>query len=124
MCIIGPKSEARIHGPRVSSGLYIQEVIYIGWVQLSSLVRPKRHRTACVIGPKGEARTFEPCAPSGPNIQEVILPLVMVILGFLTIPSLGSKGTELHAPCIGVSHTIGGVNWDSTYYFGVICPIK
>ena len=55
-------------------------------------------RPACTIGPKGEARTFELCAPSGPYIQEVILPLVMVILGFLTIPLLGPKDTEPHVP--------------------------
>ena len=67
-------------------GPYIHKVKYMGWVQLSSLVRPKRHGIACAIGPKGEARILGPRAPSGPYIQEVILPLVMVILGFPTIP--------------------------------------
>merc|ERR1712089_93390 len=138
-------------GPRASSGPYIQEVIYMGWVQLSSLVRPKKHGTACAIGPKGEARTFEPRVPSGyltasngyivfpyhplvrpkrhgttcaigpkgearthrpraPSVPKVklghsnrvrhrvILPLVMAILGFLTIPWLGPKDTEPRAP--------------------------
>ena len=54
----------------------------------------------CDFGPKGEARTFDPRAPSGPYIEEVILPLVMAILGFLTIPWLGPKHTELHAPLV------------------------
>ena len=48
----------------------------------------------CDIGPKGKGRTFKPGAPSGPYIQEVILPLVMAILGFLTIPWLGPKDME------------------------------
>ena len=70
VCIIGPKDEARIHGPRVSSGLYIQEVIYMAWVQLSSLVRPpKRHVTTCVIGPKGEARIHGLRASSVPKTK-------------------------------------------------------
>ena len=43
----------------------------MGCVQLSSLVRAKRHGTACAICPKGEARTLEPCAPSGPYIHKV-----------------------------------------------------
>ena len=54
----------------------------------------------CDFGPKGEAKTFEPRAPSGPYIQEVILPLVMVILGFLTIPWFGPKDMEPHAPLV------------------------
>ena len=54
----------------------------------------------CDFSPKGEARTFEQHSPSGPYIQEVILPLVMVILGFLTIPWLGPKNTELRAPSV------------------------
>ena len=54
----------------------------------------------CVIGPKGEARTFEPHMPLGPYIQKVILPLVMAILGFLTIPWLGPKDTEPRAPLV------------------------
>ena len=61
----------------------------MGWIQLSSLVRSKRHGTACAIGPKGEARTFE---PHGHRV--LILPLVMVTLSFLTIPWLGPKDTE------------------------------
>ena len=44
----------------------------MGWVQLSSLVRPKRHGTACAIGPKGEARILGLRVPWGPYIQEVI----------------------------------------------------
>ena len=70
----------------------------MGCVQLSSLVRYKRHGIACAIGPIGEARTFEPHVPSGPYIQEVILHLVMVMLGFLTIAWLGQKDRELLAP--------------------------
>ena len=35
----------------------------MGCVQLSSLVRPKRHGNAYAIGPKGEARTLELRAP-------------------------------------------------------------
>ena len=49
---------------------------------------------------KGEGRTLGLLAPLGLYIQEVILPLVMVILGFLTIPWLDSKDTELHAPLV------------------------
>merc|ERR1712030_204178 len=64
-----PKGEARTLGPRAPSGPYIQEVIYMGWVQLSSLVRPKKHGTACVIGPKGEARTLGPRAPWVPKAK-------------------------------------------------------
>ncbi len=71
-CAIGPKGKARTHGPHVPWGPYIQEVIYICWVQLSSLVRSKRHGTACAIGSKGEARTLGPRAPLGPYIQEYI----------------------------------------------------
>ena len=44
----------------------------MGWVQLSSLVRSKRHGTACAIGHKGKARIFGLRAPWGPYIQEVI----------------------------------------------------
>ena len=61
----------------------------------------------CDFGPKGEARTFEPRAPSGPYIQEVILPLVMAILGFLTIPWLGPKHMEplaLSVPKVKLGH--------------------
>ena len=54
----------------------------------------------CIIGPIGEARIFKPRAPSGSYIQEVILPLVMVILGFLTIPWLGPKDMERHAASV------------------------
>ena len=78
---------------------------YIGF-PYHPLVRPKRHGTACVICPKGEARTHGPRAPSVPKAKlghsnrvrhRVILPLVMAILGFLTIPWLGPKDTE---PCV------------------------
>ena len=54
----------------------------------------------CAISPKGEARTFELRGPSVPYIEEVILPLVMVILGFLTIPWLGPKDTKPRAPSV------------------------
>ena len=43
---------------------YILEVIYMGLVQLSSVVRPKRHGTACAISTKGEARSLGPRASS------------------------------------------------------------
>ena len=72
----------------------------MGWVQLFSLVSSKKKRTTCVTGPKGEARIFKPHAPSGPYIQEVILPLVMVILDFLTIPWLGPKDAELRGALV------------------------
>ena len=89
----------------MSSGLYIEEVIYMGWVQLSSLVRPKRQGTACVIGPKGEARTLRPCAPSGLYIQEVIY-MGWVQLSSLVRPKrleiacfIGPKGKDrIHGP--------------------------
>ena len=57
-CAIGPKGEARTLGSRATSGPYIQEVIYMDWVQLSSFFRAKRHGTARAIGPKGKARTL------------------------------------------------------------------
>ena len=66
---IGPKGEARILGLRAPWGPYIQEVIYMGWVQLSSLVRSKRHGTACAICPKGEARTLGLRAPLVPKAK-------------------------------------------------------
>ena len=69
VCAISPKGEAWTLGLRVPSGPYIQEVVYMGWVQLSSLVRAKRHGTACAIGPKGEARTLGPRAPSVPKAK-------------------------------------------------------
>merc|ERR1712175_1888 len=62
---LGPK-DTELRAPW---GPYIQEVIYMGWVQLSFLVRPKRHGTACAIGPKGEARTLGPRAPSVPKAK-------------------------------------------------------
>ena len=81
------------------------------------MVRSKRHRTACAIGPKGEARTHGPRVPSVPKAKLgysnrvrhwVILPLVMAILGFLTIPWLGPKDTEPRAtsvPKVKLGHT-------------------
>ena len=42
-CTIGPKGEARTLGLRAPWGPYIQEIIYMGWVQLSFLVRPKNN---------------------------------------------------------------------------------
>ena len=38
-------------------------------VQLSSLVRSKRHGTVYVLGPKGKAWTFRLRAPSFPNTK-------------------------------------------------------
>ena len=43
---------------------YFQEIIYMGWVKLSSFVMAKRHETAFAIGPKGEARTLGGRVPS------------------------------------------------------------
>merc|ERR1711867_198217 len=75
------------------SGIYIH-----GLVQLSSLVRSKRHGTACAIGPKGKARTLGLRAPWGPYIQEVIY-MGWVQLSFLvrpkrhgTVCAIGPKG--------------------------------
>merc|ERR1712089_943 len=67
----------------------------MGWVQLSSLVRPKRHGTACTIGPKGEARTMGPRAPSGPYIQEVIY------MGWVQLSSLVRAKRDGTACAIG-----------------------
>ena len=39
----------------------------MGRVQLSVLVRAKRHGTACDIGPKGEARTHGTVCAIGPK---------------------------------------------------------
>ena len=94
-CAISPKGKARTFKPRVPSGPYITPSN--GYIEFPyyPLVRPKRHGTACAIGPKGEARTHGPRAPSVPKVKLrylnrvqhwVILPLVMAILGFLTIP--------------------------------------
>ena len=61
------------------------------------------------IGPKDEARTHGPRALSVPKAKlgysnrvchRVILPLVMAILGFLTIPWLGPKDTEPRVPSV------------------------
>ena len=48
---------------------YVQKVVYMGWVQLSFLVRVKRHGTACAIGPKGKVRTLGSRAPSVPKAK-------------------------------------------------------
>ena len=71
----------------------------MGLVQLASLVTPK-NSTGCTICYKSEAGTFKLHVPLGPYIQEVILPLVMVILGFLTIPWLGPKDMEPRVPSV------------------------
>merc|ERR1711873_144074 len=68
-CAIGTKGEARTLGLRAPSGPYIHELKYMGWVQLSSLVRPKIHGTACAIGPTGEARTLRPRVPSVQKVK-------------------------------------------------------
>ena len=62
VCDFGPKGEARTFEPRATFNPYIHEVLYMGWVQLSSLVRPKRHKIACFIGPKGKDRIHGPRA--------------------------------------------------------------
>ena len=67
----------------------------MGWVQLSSLVRPKRHGTVCAIGPKCEARTLGLRAPWCPYIQKVIY-----MVGFKYKPWLDPKDTELRAPSV------------------------
>ena len=59
--------------------------------------------------PKVKLGHTEPRVPSVPKAKlghsnrvhhRVILPLVMAILGFLTIPWLGPKDTELHVPSV------------------------
>ena len=82
----------------------------MGWVQLSSLVRPKRHGTACAIGPKGEARTLGLRAPSVPKVklghservrhQVLIFWQLYAWVGFNYPPWLGPKDTELRAPLV------------------------
>ena len=94
----------------MSSGLYIEEVIYMGWVQLSSLVWPKRHGIVCAIGPKGEARTLGPRARSFPKAKlghsdrvrhrVLIFRKLFTWVGFNYPPWLGSKDTEPHAPSV------------------------
>merc|ERR1711867_222370 len=71
---------------------------------LSSLVRPKRHRTACAIGPKGEARTHGSHVPSGPYIQEVIY------MGWVQLSSLvmsKRQGTACTIGPKGEARTLG-----------------
>ena len=108
MCTIGPKGEARKFEPVAPSGYLTPSNGYIGFPYYP-LVRPKRHGTACDIGPKGEARTHGLRAPSVPKAKlgylnrvrhQVILPLVVAILGFLTIPWLGQKDTEPRAQLV------------------------
>ena len=41
----------------------------MGWVQLSSLVKPKRRRTDCSIGPKGDARALRSHTPWVPKVK-------------------------------------------------------
>merc|ERR1711895_128836 len=65
------------------------------WVQLSSLVRSKRHGTACAIGPKGEARTLGLRAPWCPYIQEVIY------MGWVQLSSLVRHKRHVTACAIG-----------------------
>ena len=72
MCNIGPKGKPRTFELRAILDPYIHEVIYMGWVQLSSLVKLKRHRTACAIGPKGKVKIFELHVTLDPYILEVI----------------------------------------------------
>ena len=43
------------------SGPYILEVVYMGFVQLSSVVSPKRHVSACAISTKGKVRLLGLC---------------------------------------------------------------
>ena len=49
MCTIGPKGEARTFEPDATSE--INEIIYFGWVKLSSPMRPKRRRPRWAISP-------------------------------------------------------------------------
>merc|ERR1712041_21408 len=67
----------------------------MAWVQLSSLVRSKKHGIACAIGPKGEARTLGPHAPSGPYIQEFIY------MGWVQLSSLVRPKKHRTACAIG-----------------------
>ena len=110
MCAIGPKGKARTLGLHAPLGLYIQEVIYMGWVQLSSLGRPKRHGTVCIIGPKGEARTLGlrvslvPKAKLGHSVRVrhrvLIFRKLYTWVGFNYPPWLGPKNTEPRAPSV------------------------
>ena len=78
----------------------------MGWVQLSSLVKSKRHGTACAIGLKGEARTLGLRAPSVPKAKlghsvcvhhgVLIFRKLYTWVGFNYPPWLGPKVTE---PC-------------------------
>merc|ERR1711867_373968 len=109
-CANGPIGEARTLGPREPSGPYIQEVVYMGWVQLSSLVRRKRNGTACGIGPRGKARTLGPHAPSVPKAKlghsdrvchrVLIFRKLYTWVGFNYSPWLGPKDAEPPAPSV------------------------
>ena len=82
----------------------------MGWVQLSSLVRPKRQGTACVIGPKGEARIHGPRASSVPRAKlghsdhvrhrVFIFRKLFTWVGFNYHPWLGPKDTKLRASLV------------------------
>ena len=104
MCPISPKGEARTHGPHAP---------LVPKVKLGHL-NPICHRVLILrklstwVGfnypPRIGLKDTEPRAPSVPKVKlghlnrvrhRVILPLVMAILGFLTIPWLGPKDTEL-----------------------------
>ena len=79
----------------------------MGWVQLSSLVRPERHGTVCIIGPKGKARIHGLHVSSGLYIQEVIY-MGWVQLSSLVRPKrqgtacvIGPKGeARIHGPYV------------------------
>ena len=95
---------------RAPLGPYIHKVKYMGWVQLSSLVRSKRHGTACAIGPIGEARTLGLRAPSvqkanlGHSVRVrhpfLIFRKLYTWVGFNYPPWLGPKDTEPRSPLV------------------------
>ena len=66
----------------------------MGWVQLSFQARPKNTEPHAPLVPKAKL------GHSNCVSHRVILPLVMAILGFLTIPWLGPKHTEPRATSV------------------------
>merc|ERR1712121_26336 len=92
---------------KVVFGIF-SKMIILGFLTIPWL-GPKDTEPRAPSGPKAKLGHTEPRAPSVPKVKlghsncvrhRVILPLVMAILSFLTIPWLGPKDTEPRATLV------------------------